>query len=231
MKVTVLCLVVAFLVGVSGTYFKLAEKQQRCFIEEVPTNFVVLGKYNAYEISGEARAQQPHFRGAPAGTLANSVPAKEDGLGIRITVKDPEGNPFTEKTGGLAGRFAFTSRVGGEYVICVQTNTSRWFGSARQLAFHLDLVNGVQANDYDEIARVEHLSSIEVSLRRLNDRVAVIRAEQSYQRAREAAFRDLSEEINERVAWWSLCQILILVGAGMWQIYHLRSFFLAKKLV
>ena len=55
--------------------------------------------------------------------------------------------------------------------------------------------------------------------------------EQSYQRYREERFRATSESTNQRVLWWSLAQLLILVVAGFWQMRHLKSFFEAKKLV
>jgi hypothetical protein len=40
----------------------------------------------------------------------------------------------------------------------------------------------VQATDYEQVAKQEHLSSIEVQVRRLNDRIRDIRSEQNYQR-------------------------------------------------
>ncbi|CAF4434415.1 unnamed protein product [Rotaria socialis] len=55
--------------------------------------------------------------------------------------------------------------------------------------------------------------------------------EQNYQRYREERFRTLSETTNQRVLWWSLAQLVILVIAGFWQMRHLRGFFEAKKLV
>ncbi|CAF5139730.1 unnamed protein product, partial [Rotaria magnacalcarata] len=55
--------------------------------------------------------------------------------------------------------------------------------------------------------------------------------EQNYQRYREERFRTLSETTNQRVLWWSLAQLVILVIAGLWQMRHLKGFFEAKKLV
>ena len=55
--------------------------------------------------------------------------------------------------------------------------------------------------------------------------------EQNYQRYREERFRATSESTNQRVLWWSIAQLLILVIAGFWQMRHLKGFFEAKKLV
>jgi hypothetical protein len=50
-------------------------------------------------------------------------------------------------------------------------------------------------------------AEVELSVRKLNDRVRLIRAEQDYQRVRERAFRDTSETTNSRVLWWSVVQV------------------------
>ena len=57
------------------------------------------------------------------------------------------------------------------------------------------------------------------------------RKEQNYQRYREERFRATSESTNQRVLWWSVAQLTVLVIAGLWQMRHLKSFFEAKKLV
>lgn len=48
---------------------------------------------------------------------------------------------------------------------------------------------------------------------------------------REERFRQTSESTHQRVFWWSLSQLLILLTMGFWQMRHLKSFFEAKKLV
>lgn len=68
-------------------------------------------------------------------------------------------------------------------------------------------------------------------VREVHDRVLDIRHEQAYQKQREAAFRDRSEATNERVVFFSLAQLAILISTGVYTIYHLRSFFRAKRLV
>ncbi|THD24141.1 putative Transmembrane emp24 domain-containing protein [Fasciola hepatica] len=50
-------------------------------------------------------------------------------------------------------------------------------------------------------------------------------------RIREEYFRQLSESTSHRVTYWSLGQLILLCGIGLWQMRHLRAFFQAKKLV
>jgi hypothetical protein len=152
-------------------------------------------------------------------------------IGITLKVTDPDQFDFYERTFPQQSRFAFTSARGGEYRLCFSTNTSTWFGTGQALTFQIKITHGADATDYDDLAKTEHLTAVEVSLRKLNDRVRLIRAEQDYQRRREYAFRDTSEVTNERVLWWSIAQIAVLLLTAAWQMRYLRGFFSGKKLV
>lgn len=46
----------------------------------------------------------------------------------------------------------------------------------------------------------------------------------------EATFRDASESVNSHAVWYVLLQIAVLVGAGFWQMKHLKVYFEDKKL-
>jgi hypothetical protein len=47
---------------------------------------------------------------------------------------------------------------------------------------------------------------------------------------REAEFRDQSEHTNSRVVRWTLIQLVILGVTCVWQLSHLRAFFIKQKL-
>eukprot|EP01111_Echinosteliopsis_oligospora_P018377 TRINITY_DN839_c0_g1_i1.p1 TRINITY_DN839_c0_g1~~TRINITY_DN839_c0_g1_i1.p1 ORF type:complete len:219 (+),score=47.65 TRINITY_DN839_c0_g1_i1:50-706(+) len=206
------------LLGVGMTtatvYLELSGGQTKCFLEEVPKDTLIMGKYHLEDMN------------PPQAYNAQPTP-----LGLTIKVTDPEGSLVLDRSTGAEGKFALTSQIGGEHKLCFATNSSRWFGPAVKVRFYLDIESGVGATDYEEIAKVEHLSALELNVRKLNDRVASIRKEQNYQRGREVTFRNTSESTNTRVAVWSAIQLATLVGLGVWQMRHLKSFFKAKKLV
>lgn len=72
----------------------------------------------------------------------------------------------------------------------------------------LSLNVGEMAVDYTEVARKEHLSELEVEIRKLNDKLRDIMKEVHYQRGREEEFRETSESTSSRVQWWSIAQVL-----------------------
>jgi hypothetical protein len=47
---------------------------------------------------------------------------------------------------------------------------------------------------------------------------------------REAEFRDQSEHTNSRVVRWTIIQLVILAVTCIWQLSHLRAFFIKQKL-
>ncbi|TPX32257.1 hypothetical protein SmJEL517_g04562 [Synchytrium microbalum] len=75
------------------------------------------------------------------------------------------------------------------------------------------------------------ISDLARRVRELNHRIAAVRREQQYQRVRESEFRDTSESTNSRVVNWALAQLVILRLTCLWQVRHLKSFFIDKKLV
>eukprot|EP00123_Amoebidium_parasiticum_P012026 comp21069_c0_seq1/m.28370 comp21069_c0_seq1/g.28370 ORF comp21069_c0_seq1/g.28370 comp21069_c0_seq1/m.28370 type:complete len:213 (-) comp21069_c0_seq1:156-794(-) len=196
-----------------GLYFTMPQGDKKCFIEEVPEETVVVGKYNL-EVHDDER----------------NVYVADPSVGIHITIKNPEGEEIMDKTyKDSPGRFAFTSAVPGEHVICLSTE-SVWFGG-KDLRIHLDLAMGESSNDYDEIRKRDKLDDLQLRVRQLLDQVDQIQKEQAYQRVREARFRDTSESTNWRVVYWSVIQLAILLASGVWQMRHLKGFFQSKKLV
>jgi len=195
-------------------YFHIAETERKCFIEEVPDDTLVVGNY-------KCQLFDPNTGGF--------MPASP-GIGMHVEIRDPEDKIILSKVYSSEGRFSFTSHTPGEHVICLYSNSSRWF-SGGQLRVHLDIQVGEHAVDYQNIAQKEKLSELQLRVRQLLDQVEQITKEQNYQRYREERFRQTSESTNSRVLWWSLGQTVILLSMGFWQMKHLKSFFEAKKLV
>jgi len=48
---------------------------------------------------------------------------------------------------------------------------------------------------------------------------------------REAEMREVSEKTNARVAWFSIMSLMVCVLAAVFQVWHLKHYFLKKKLI
>jgi len=199
------------IMAVHGLHMYLDANEQRCFIEELPTDTVVEGHYRALEWD---EAQQKYLENPE--------------LGILVQVDEMESEHNVVKTLGPSdGRFTFTSHEAGDHSICLSTNYSSWFSNTH-IRLYLDVVVGNTKPDLDHDRT--HVHSVAGKVRDLNQKIEDIRREQQYQRERESAFRDLSETTNSKAVWYSLVQIVVLVGTCAWQLRHLKHFFEDRKM-
>ena len=63
------------------------------------------------------------------------------------------------------------------------------------------------------------------SVRRLSEALAQVKDEQSYIVLRERVHRNTAESTNARVKWWSIFQLAVLIGEGIFQVWWLKRFF------
>lgn len=87
---------------------------------------------------------------------------------------------------------------------------------------------GAEAADYTEVKKKEKLTEMEVELLRLENLVKDLTNELDYLHKAEFKMRDTNEDANDRVKWFSLFSMAVLIGVGMWQIWYLRRFFQNK---
>ncbi|XP_067834982.1 transmembrane emp24 domain-containing protein 10-like [Heptranchias perlo] len=81
------------------------------------------------------------------------------------------------------------------------------------------------------IAKAEKLKPLEVELRRLEDLSESIVNDFADMKQREEEMRDTNESTSARVLYFSIFSMCCLVGLATWQVFYLRRFFKAKKLI
>ncbi|KAB5515250.1 emp24/gp25L/p24 family/GOLD-domain-containing protein [Coniochaeta sp. 2T2.1] len=201
-------------------YFYIDGTTPKCFFEELPKDTLVVGHYTAEEWDDHRQAWWPH-----------------DGLSIYISVDEvfDDMHRVVSQRGSSTSKFTFTASEAGDHKICFTPSSnsgrSSWLSSASPnggVRLTLDLAIGessaIESKDKDK------LEDIVTRVRDLNSRLADIRREQVFQREREAEFRDQSEATNSRVIRWMLIQLTVLCVTCVWQLSHLRSFFIKQKL-
>ena len=108
-------------------------------------------------------------------------------IGMHVEIRDPDDKIILSKVYSSEGKFTFTSHTPGEHVICLYSNSTKWF-SGTQLRVHLDiqvmnevvaiieitgdnLQVGEHAIDYANVAQKEKLSELQLRVRQLLDQV------------------------------------------------------------
>ena len=156
---------------------------------------------------------------------------KHPGRGPSIPTDTQElntGHNVVNTRGPPDGRFTFSSHEPGDHQICLSSNgTGSWIAT-QTIKLYLDLSVGSSKHDVEGDA--QHVNTLTTKLRELNTKLADIQREQRYMREVEATFRDASEATNARAVWWSIIQVVMLIGTATWQMRYLRSYFADKKL-
>lgn len=213
LAITALVLVLTALPS-SGLYILIQEGHQRCFLEEVPPSTLVVGTYENLDYHVLESTPTQHVRNGETPRIV-------------VSMLDPQGLTLASHMTTQTGKFSFTSQVGGEHLICVKSEPPTRLG--RTFRFSFEVEAGDRAIDYSNVAKQEHLSAIEVEIRKLNDIISGVRQEQDYQRKREEQFRDATEGVNSKVVWWSMIQLVVLIVVGVSQTVTLKRFFKSKK--
>ncbi|ORY59560.1 emp24/gp25L/p24 family/GOLD [Pseudomassariella vexata] len=201
-------------------YFYIDGSNPKCFYEDLPKDTLVVGHYEAQEWDNNIGKW-----------------ARHDGISIYISVDETFDNDHrvVNQKGSASGRFTFTAAAGGDHKICFTPSSN----SGRQNWLSVLTPNGgiklsldMAIGETSEIESTDKskLEDISQRVKDLNSRLQDIRREQVFQREREAEFRDQSESTNSRVVRWMFIQVLVLGITCVWQLSHLRSFFIKQKL-
>ena len=95
----------------------------------------------------------------------------------------------------------------------------------------LDLKRGIEAKNYDEVAKAEQLKPLEITMRRLEDLSLHIYNGFADMKKREEEMRSTNESTNSRVLYFSVFSMFCLVGLAMWQVMYLKKYFKTKRLI
>jgi len=142
-------------------------------------------------------------------------------------VTDTRGHTLYKKEDVTKGKFAFTTDEYDMFEVCFET--VKGGGKSREVS--LVMKHGVEARNYDDIAKAEKLKPMELELRRLEDLSEAIVNDFAYMRAREEEMRDTNESTNSRVFYFSIFSMICLLGLAVAQVLYLKKYFKSKKLI
>jgi len=196
-----LALLVSLISDIQSISFTLTAQSKKCLREEVHKNVLVTGEYKLSE--------------APIKT--------------HLTVIDTNGHVLYKKDDAQKGKFAFTTDEYDMFEVCFQSEGTHGQGIDREI--FLDVKTGVEAKNYDDLQKTEKLKPMELELKKLEDLSEAIVNDFAYMRAREEQMRDTNESTSDRVLYFSIFSMLCLIALAVWQIFYLRRFFVAKKLI
>lgn len=151
---------------------------------------------------------------------------------MTVHVTDTRGHTLykREDFAEINGKFAFTADEYDIFELCFHSKMQQGQRGNNREVF-VDVKHGIEAKNYEEMAKAEKLKPLEVELRRLEDLSESIVQDFAYMRQREEEMRTTNESTNSRVLWLSIFSMFCLLGLATWQVFYLRRYFKAKKLI
>ncbi|GJE84049.1 endosomal protein [Phanerochaete sordida] len=140
-------------------------------------------------------------------------------LDIDFWLADPEGHAVHKHIKQSTGTVSVTAAKDGRHEYCFSNQMSTVVD--KLVSFN---VHGVIYVDYDDT-----VAPIEREIRTLANGLTAVKDEQEYIVVRERTHRNTAESTNDRVKWWSVAQVIILICVVAWQVYYLKSFFEVKR--
>lgn len=62
------------------------------------------------------------------------------GIGMHVEIRDPDEKIILSKIYSSEGKFSFTSNTPGEHVICLYSNSTKWFSGHQLVRIFLDTI-------------------------------------------------------------------------------------------
>ncbi|SMQ46462.1 unnamed protein product [Zymoseptoria tritici ST99CH_1A5] len=143
-------------------------------------------------------------------------------LDIDFWLQDPNNQIIFNQHTVSSGDHSLTAKVDGKYEYCF--SNEHWSANTKEVSFNVHGVVYVPENEADK-------DPLEKEIREMSELMAQVKDEQNYITLRERTHRNTAESTNARVKWWSLLQLGVLAGEGIFQVWWLKRFFEVKHVV
>ncbi|QPG74787.1 hypothetical protein FOA43_002121 [Brettanomyces nanus] len=137
-------------------------------------------------------------------------------------IQAPSGRILRSMNDQSHGSFQIKAEENGKYVYCFSNEDSSM--KTKDVSFNVHGVVYVDVNDNSG-------DNLESSARKLLELVYDVKNEQNYIVVRERTHRNTAESTNDRVKYWSVFQLIVVILNSVFQVLYLQRFFEVKTAV
>ena len=127
----------------------------------------------------------------------------------------------------LSGKFAYSIEASDKYKICIFTQDKELFKNKKFLYLQLQINSNEDTYDQNS-AKGKDFNIVNQTMTKLNGKVETIEHMQKYQLAVEDQFSSTQISSSSRLAYLSICQIIIICIVGIFHVFYLRRIFKDK---
>ena len=143
-------------------------------------------------------------------------------LEVRIT-DDALTTILKESSDGGLDKFAFTTTKEGIYGVCFTSQVSQ--------DVFVTIKAGVDAKDYSDVVKREHLDPVELAMVHVEEEVQSLLTRLIHQREHEMDMARNTFSTVDKVYYLSIFVIVVVAFVGFWEARHMKGFLKAKKLI
>ncbi|CAK4031566.1 Endosomal P24B [Lecanosticta acicola] len=141
-------------------------------------------------------------------------------LDVDFFVTTAAGQGVIDQRSVSAGDHSFEAKEDGRYTYCF--SNEHWSANTKEVSFN---VHGIVYVPESEAPQ----DPLEKEVSQMSELLAQVKDEQGYIVIRERTHRNTAESTNSRVKWWSIFQLGVLIGEGVFQVWWLKRFFEVKS--
>lgn len=146
----------------------------------------------------------------------------EQPVNVRITNADLA-TILKESSAGGKDKLAFSTTKEGVYGIC-------FLSKQAQIAY-TTVRAGVDAKDYSDVVKREHLEPVELTMLHVEEEVQALLTQLIHQREHEMQIAKTTTDVVGRVYYLSVFVIVIVAAVGAWEARHMQNFLKVKKII
>lgn len=144
---------------------------------------------------------------------------------VDCRLEDPDGKVLYKEMKKQYDSFTFTASKNGTYKFCF----SNEFSTFTHKTVYFDFQVGEDPPLFPSENRVSALTQMESACVSIHEALKSVIDYQTHFRLREAQGRSRAEDLNTRVAYWSVGEALILLVVSIGQVFLLKSFSQIKE--
>lgn len=148
--------------------------------------------------------------------VGNRDSGSSDQPTLNFYMNDPSGRAVSNVFRATDGVPSVNIQSPGRYEFCFSNEASG--SKTTDVTFHTVLHKASERSE-------ANIDTLEGQVKLLNRLMEEVQHEQDYIVIRERVHRNTAESTNERVKWWSLFQLAVVVGNTIFQVIFLRRFF------
>jgi len=127
----------------------------------------------------------------------------------------------------LSGKFSHNIEVSGKYKVCIISNDKEIFENKKFLYLQFQIQYNLERGEENTVVQKD-FQVVDDTMNQLNSKVDNIENMQNYQMTVEDSFSDKQINSASRLAWLSLCQIVVICVVGVYHVIYLRRIFKDK---